>query len=257
MPLLDEYRKLSDSAIDGFQDWLSRIGQIVDKTIVINSWTEEQLRGIEQRDSSFRAYFAPINKIVNQVFHLPRPFFSTEAEVREAFFGLTGKVQEDIIKVLAQSQMQRGVLVEMQGILDNIALIALGDRGKLQKGKMSQKSYWKWILRSYKHKMMDFDDKMEMSAAFYANTEQALKVIATTQLKMQQIRGELIVFRDALQEAPLQLENGKSVSLQLYIDILKAGVSNLEKTSKATKLLKQDKMKRLEVSLRGDDESHK
>jgi hypothetical protein len=170
---------------------------------------------------------------------------------------LTDKFQADITKVLAQAQKQRGILVEMKGLLDNIALIALGDQETLQRVKMSQKSYCKWILRSYRNKMVDFDEKMEMCAAFYASTEQALKVITTTQLKMQQMRGELIIFRDALQEVPLQLENGKSVSLQLYLDILKAGVNNLEKTKRATKLLKQEKMKRLEATLRGDDGNYR
>ena len=168
MPLLNEYRQLSDHAIDGLQDWLSRIDHIVDKTIVINSWAEAQFLDIEQRETSV---FMQVYKIVNDVFGLPILFFSTEAEVREAFFGLTGKVQADITKVLAQSPKQRGTLVDLKGILDNIALIAVGDRGKLQKEKMSQKSYRKWILRSYKDKMLDFDDKMEICAAFYANTE--------------------------------------------------------------------------------------
>ena len=39
------------------------------------------------------------------------------------------------------------------------------------------------------------------------------------------------------------------MSLQLYLDILKAGVNNLEKTRKATKLLKQEKMGKLESAL--------
>jgi len=65
MPLLDEYRQLSGQAIDGLQDWLSRIDQIVDKTILINSWTEAQLRGIENKDSSF---FTPVNKVMNYIF---------------------------------------------------------------------------------------------------------------------------------------------------------------------------------------------
>jgi len=66
---------------------------------------------------------------------------------------------------------------------------------------------------------------------------------------MQQIRGELIFSRDSLQEASLELGSGKSVSLQLYIDILKAGVTNLENTRKRTKLTKQEKMRTLEASL--------
>jgi hypothetical protein len=44
-------------------------------------------------------------------------------------------------------------------------------------------------------------------------------------------------------------EMANSVSLQLYLDILKAGVNNLEKTRKATKLLKQEKMEKLEAAL--------
>lgn len=144
----------------------------------------------------------------------------------------------------------------MKTVLDNIALAVLGDQETLRREKMSQKSYWKWILRSYRGTMSDFDTKMEMCAAFYAHTQKAVTVVATTQLKLQQMRGELVVYRDALQEAPLELRSGKTVSLQLYLNILKEGVNNLEATRKATKLLKREKVARLEESLQDQGWGH-
>lgn len=246
MPLLNEYRDLADSAIDGLQDWLSRIDQVVDQTILISSWAESQLRTIEARDSSM---LAPVNRLISKIVGLPEGAMSTQVEVREAFFGLTEKVQAQVTKVLVEAQKQRGILVELKSVLDSIALAALGDSEVLRKEKLGQKSYWKWLLRSYRDKMSDFDAKMGMCAAFYSHTEKALTVVSTTQLKMQQMRGELLVFRDGLQDAPLMLEGGKTVSPQLYIDILKVSVENLKATKESTKLLKGDRMRKLEESL--------
>lgn len=243
MPLLNEYRNLADSAIDGLQDWLSRIDQVVDQTILISSWAESQLRTIEAHDSSM------LNRLVSKIVGLPEGAMFTQVEVREAFFGLTEKVQVQVTKVLVEAQKQRGILVELKAVLDSIALAALGDSEVLRKEKLSQKSYWKWLLRSYRDKMSDFDAKMGMCAAFYSHTEKALTVVSTTQLKMQQMRGELLVFRDGLQDAPLMLEGGKTVSPQLYIDILKVSVENLKATKESTKLLKGDRMRKLEESL--------
>jgi hypothetical protein len=246
MPLLKNYQELASTAIDGLQDWLSRIDQVVDKTILINSWAEAQLQTIEDRDSS---PLAPINNAISWVFGHPEGMLKNQMEVREAFFGMTGKVEEQVTKVLFQAQKQRGILTELKDVLDSIALAALGDHEVLRKDQLSKKSYWKWVLRSHRTEMKDFDAKMEMCAAFYAHTEQALTVVSTTLIKLQQMKGELVVFRDGLQDASLMLEGGKMVSLRLYIDVLKAGVTNLEATRKSTKLLKGKKMREIEAAM--------
>ena len=247
MPLLHEYSDLADRSIDGLQDWLSRIDQVVDRTILINSWAEAELQRIEERDGSL---MAPINNLVNKVFGTALGLLTTKGEVREAFFGLTEQVQVQVAKVVVEAQRYRGNLVELKAVLDNIAIAALGDASLLRREKLSQQSYWRWILREHRDKMAEFDSKMEMCAAFYRHTEQALTVISTTQIKMQQMRGQLIVFRDGLADAPLMIESGKTVSLRLYIDTLKAGLNNLEATRKSTKLLKAEKMRQLEESMK-------
>lgn len=248
MPLLSEYQKLASTAIDGLQDWLLRIDQVVDNTILINAWAERQLETIEARESS---PLAPINNIISRVFGQPEGVFATQGEVSQAFFGLTGKVEEQVTKVLFNAQRQHGILTELKNVLDSIALAALGDQEVLKQEKLGQKAYWKWVLRSHREKMKDFDAKMEMCANFYAHTEQAITVVSTTLIKLQQMRGELLVFRDGLQDTSLMLEGGKMVSLRLYIDVLKVGVSNLEETRKSTKLLKSKKIKEIEEAMQG------
>jgi hypothetical protein len=42
----------------------------------------------------------------------------------------------------------------------------------------------------------------------------------------------------------------------LYLDILEAGVNHLERTRKAMKLLKRDRMKALEALLQGESGTH-
>lgn len=244
--MLREYSDLAQRSIDGLQDWLARIDQVVDRTILINSWAESSLHRVEERDASL---MAPINNLVNKVFGVSIGGMKSEAEVRQAFFGLTNQVQEQASKVILEAQRQRGDLIELKAILDSIAIAVLGDKHLLRQEKMSKKVYWKWILREYRNQMSDFDAKMEMCAEFYKHTQQAITVISTTQLKLQQMRGQLIVFRDGLQDGPLMLDGGKTVPLRLYIDTLKAGIDNLETTRTATRQLKADKMRELEQGI--------
>jgi hypothetical protein len=209
MSLLSEYSDLADSAIDGLQDFLAQIDQVVDRTILTTSWAESEMRRIEAWDSST---LASINKLIIKIVGLPADVLYTQVEVREALSGLTGKVQVQVIKVLSEAQNVREILGKVKDVLDSIALAALGDSEVLRKEKVSQISYWQWILQSYRDKMADFDAKIEMFSAFCINTEKAITVVSTTtQLKMQQIKAELRVFRKGLQGAPFILGRDKAI----------------------------------------------
>ena len=98
--------------------------------------------------------------------------------------------------------------------------------------------------------MSNFDAKMEMCASFYRHTEEALTVVELTQLKLQQLMGQVTVFRDGLEDVGLLLGDGDKFSPQLSIDMLKASVRSLEETRKSTKLLKGERMRRLEASFK-------
>jgi hypothetical protein len=246
LPLLKEYRELADGAIDGLQDTLARIDQGVDMTININSWASYELALIEERRSSM---LAPLRDYVAAKFNFPANSLSTETEVRQALIGLTDGVQNKMSQVLVNMRRDSDTLRQLQDVLDNIAITVLGDKTKLQREKLKHKSYWKWLLRSYRDQMSDFDTKMEICAAFYAHVEQAFQVVSTTKFKMQQIRSELILFRDRLQEAPLHLQHNRKGSLQMYIKTLNTGVEALEASKKSTKLLKAERIRKLEAKL--------
>jgi len=247
MPLLQDYRDTVDRTIDGLSDWLSNIDRVVDYTILINTWAESQLQRIEARESSL---MTPLNNMINRVFGASLGFPTTEEEVRGEFFGLTEKVKTQVTKVVIEAQRHHGELNELKAILDSIALAALEDREILQKEKLNQTSYWRWILRAYRDKMSDFDAKMEMCAYFYDHTEKALLVLSTTQIKIKQIKSQLKALRDGLNDAPLMLDNGKPASLRLYIDALKGGVESLEATKKANRRVKAEKMSRIDEAIR-------
>ena len=149
-----------------------------------------------------------------------------------------------------EAQRHHGQLNELKAILDSIALAALGDREILRKEKLSSASYWRWILRDYRDKMTDFNAKMEMCSHFYDHTEKALLVLSTTQIKMKQMKSQLKVLRDGLNDAPLMLDNGKQGSLRLYINALKGGVESLEATKKTTRRVKSEKMSRIDEAIK-------
>ena len=249
LPLLKEYRELADEAIDGLQDTLARIDKAVDETIHINGWASFQLTQIDERASS---PFAPIRELAAR--YLPQTTgherATSEAEIRTAMVQLTDRVQERLGVVLFDMRKHGDTLRRLQDVLDNIAITALGDRAKLQRTRLKEMSYWQWILKSYRDKMMDFDQKMAICAAFYEHVEQASQVVTVTRFKMGQMRSQLVHFRDVLQEAPLYLEGGQKGALQLYIKMLDSGVATLEATKKSTKVEKADKVKKLEVKLK-------
>ena len=64
MPFLSEYSDLADSAIDGLQDFLAQMDEVVDRTILTTSWAESEIRRIEARDSSI---LASINKLIIKI----------------------------------------------------------------------------------------------------------------------------------------------------------------------------------------------
>ena len=59
---------------------------------------------------------------------------------------------------------------------------------------------------------------------------------SATQLKMERITGEMLAFRQGLEREPLMLRRGKTVSIQLYIDMVHATVTILETAGKKTML---------------------
>jgi hypothetical protein len=159
-------------------------------------------------------------------------------------------VGTQVTKVVVEAQRHHGQLNELKAILDSIALAALGDKEVLRKEKLSQSSYWRWILRSHRDKMSDFDAKMEMCAHFYDHTEKALLVLSTTQIKIKQMKSQLKALRDGLNDAPLMLDHGMPAPLRLYIDALKGGVESLEATKQATRRVKAEKMSQIDEAIR-------
>src|SRR4051794_38179034 len=108
MPLLAEYRSLTDRAIDGQQRLLSTYDSLVDKTILIHSWGAYELAQINARDSSMLGI---ANKLVGNTFGLSLlTSHSTETSVRSAFFELTEKIQGQVSKALFSVQAQLALL---------------------------------------------------------------------------------------------------------------------------------------------------
>ena len=247
MSLLAEYRSLTDQAIDGQQRLLSTYDSLVDKTILIHSWGAYELAQIEKRDSSILAI---ATQLIGQTFGLSllTPH-STEIDVRNAFFGLTEKIQGQVSKALFSVQAQLALLDDLRTVLDDIAFAAKGDGVILQREKLSQSSYWKWLFASYRDTMRDFDARMDMCARFYAHTEQAVEVINLTRDKMVGMKEGLRVFREGLEEAGWRLEGGGEVPLGLYLGALRDSVVHLERARGEAKVRRLEKVTRLQASL--------
>lgn len=241
MPLLNEYRDVVDDTIDGLQDLLAKIDQVVDNTIHINRWASYEVSQIAERDTSILHIFKSMTTSALGI----RNNYTTEGAVVQTFLRSMTQTLKQLDGALINARFQRNKLRKLKAILDDIAITVLGDKHKLEQEKLGQASYWKRILHSHRRKLADFDTQAELCASFYRDTRQALLVVSGAQLKLQHIQGELRQLRNKVEEAPvLLLSDG--IPLQLYINTLNSDVERLEATKTATKQLKNERVKTLE-----------
>ena len=237
------YQNSVDKAIGSTLTTLGDIDRIVDASIHISNWAAYELEQIDDRPSS------PLDPIKNFLGRIGLITPTTEEEVRQVFVGMTDAVENRMNRVLTGMRIPDETLLQLRDVLENIAIFAVGDKAKLQREKLNQHSYWKFIFRSYRNKLSDFDTRMEICASFLDHVEKTYTVVSNTKFKMQQLRAEMIQFQDGIRGAPLALQGGSKNSLQPYINMLKSGVKSLEDGKYWAESLKEKKVEEMQQKL--------
>lgn len=222
-----------------------QLDQIVRNTIIITSWTEDELAGIQAKRSSL---LAPVKDLLRKATGQPTSVALLEADVKKTFLDMTEQVSERVISALLQAQKVRGNLVEIKATMETFAMIYLKDGQKLDRHRLSERSFWRWILQSHRDKMANFEKTVSMCAKFYSMTENTIEKNKMVEVKMGDIRSQLKAFQDELSMASLWLR--RDMPLQPYLQMLSGTVKTLENSDKAAKKQKAKVMKRIDEAIR-------
>jgi hypothetical protein len=240
-----QYKQLSGDTIDGLQDWLVQLDHVVKNTIIFTSWTEDELTRIQSKRSSS---LAPVKNLLRKVTGKPSSATLLEVDVKKTFLEMTDQVSERVVSALLQAQRVRGGLIEIKATMEAFAMIYLKDGKTLDTRRMNERSYWRWILRSHRDKMTDFDKTVSMCAKFYNITSTTVDRNRMVEVKLGSIKSELKAFQDKLSMSRLWLE--KDLPLEPFIRMLSDSVKSLEISDMAATKQKVEVMRRIDEAIR-------
>ena len=170
-----------------------------------------------------------------------------EVDVKKTFLEMTDQVSEQVVSALVQAQRVRRKLSEMKAIMETFAMIYLVDKNKLKNSRLSEESFWRWILRLHRGKMANFDKTVSMCAKFYETTEYTIEKNKMVELKMANIRSQLKAFQDNLSLSHLWLR--RDMPLQPYLQMLSASIKTLESSDRAAKKQKAKTTRRIDAAI--------
>jgi hypothetical protein len=245
MPKVNLYNTLLEKVVDGIQDAQLRTDTLIDNTISTYNWAEDQLEQIHSQKSS---PMAPLRVLAIKA-GFPLTQLSDEQAMQETFYGYTNRLQKDAGAVIFQYQKTRGYIVKFRDLLDTLALAFAEEGVILDKKKLNDAAYWKWLLRSHRRKMKGYNEMMELCAKFYRHLMDGQKVIELTLFNMQEMRGRVHGLRDELAKAPLQLQGEANPSLRLTIDAIKSAAAYLVNSRTISQKLREQRMSDFEQSM--------
>jgi hypothetical protein len=161
---------------------------------------------------------------------------------------MSDQVSEKVVLALLQAQRVRGNLIEMKATMESLAMIYLEDKEKLDNRRLSEKSFWRGILKPHRDKMANFERTVDMCARFYNMTEYTIEKNRMVELKMISIRSQLKAFQDNLALSNLWLES--DMPLAPYLQMLSGSVKTLEISDREAKKQKAEVMKRIDATIR-------
>lgn len=233
LPLVKEFDEGVEEAANGIQDCLSQTDSLVDDAALNNRRASKQLARIQERRLSLTG---TIHHAILSILNPRSSLFASEQQVHEVFLESNAKLITSTANVITKYTTVRG---HLNALKDTLTLIAMGfkeDEYDLQKEKLGEASYWKIILKSHRHKMKDFDMRMELCASFYNYALKASQVITATNYKLLDVRYQLLQFKSQLSAAPEAIERG---DLEATIEKLNTSISDLQESKRESKKMQK------------------
>ncbi|KAI9889926.1 MAG: hypothetical protein M1814_004649 [Vezdaea aestivalis] len=245
MPKVTQFNTLLDKAVDSIQNAQIRTDSLVDNTIAIYAWAEDQLKKI---DSQGVSHLAPLRNLAGKL-GIPIPKVFSEQAVQQMFFGYADRLQSEADAVIVRYNKASKSIAEFRDLLDNLVLVFAHEGDIVDRENLAETSYWKWLLRSHRHTMKGFENKMKLCAQFYKYLLESRYVVQITLFKMEEMRGRISALEDEFKRAPQPLlRGGAKPSLRLTINAIKMAAAYLENSRTISKEQQKQRMIEFEKS---------
>lgn len=221
-PLVKRIHDLVPDAVDGLQDSQAGLNEFASNVIHINRWASYTLGIIKHNDLSLnntlRRILGPIIGVQSNI---------TEVAFLQELLSMTSTTKKFLSNLAVSRSGQVKDFGKLKVILEDIALVALKDKSKLDVTKLKNGAYWIALFRTY-DKVENLNERMAVFATFYRHTEEAQNFALISQAKIQTIHRAVGKLQEKLVEASLATLSAQREFLQQYIDMLNAGVDALE-----------------------------
>lgn len=233
---------IAEKSTDVLQRSLTKINALVDNVLISNAWGRSQLNIIGRRSKSI---LAPLY-LIAEMSGLSRS--SSIEDVEAAFVQYNNMLQDQAGSVLIYLHESYETLNKLKILVESIATAFL-QAGNHQ--RLDKPSYWKWILRSHRSTMRDFDRQTIRCANFYGDLLQAIRIVNITVNQVTGVQANFQAPEDELDLANRTMTSGWDTwSIEMTVARLDASISYLDNVKQVSRAQERSRSEIFERDLR-------
>ncbi|KAH6986292.1 hypothetical protein BKA56DRAFT_580182 [Ilyonectria sp. MPI-CAGE-AT-0026] len=231
--LAEEYWEYSAEAIDGLVEAFLVIDRSVDETMRIIARAAEGMESIYQPSVFSRLKDIFIAAIVPSANKLAR-----EVALRQLLLQMADAIDQRLGETLVSLTATEDNLSRMLGVLYNVALHVIGDKGTLDHHIIKETKTWVWVFVKM-GKIGVSRSVMTTATTFYRDAEESRMMISGIISRIRDFRDDIRTFQNTIQDAPMIIGGQMGSILQSNVDMLRTNVYELEESRRSTKRLKR------------------
>lgn len=209
------------------------IDRSVDETIHIITVAAEGMESISQP-----SVFSRLKDIFIAAIAPPTNNLAREVALRQSFIQMADTIHKRLGEALVSLMATEDNLSRMLGVLYNVALHVVGDKGTLDDHVIKEIKTWVWIFVKM-GKIGVPRSVMTTATTFYGDAEESRMMISGIISRMRDLRDNIQTFQNTIQDAPMIIGGQMGSILQSNVDMLRSNVYELEESRRSTKRLKR------------------
>jgi hypothetical protein len=238
LPLLADFDRYVDEAIDGIQDTLASTNALIDNTIIVNSWAATKLQRIENDNNWIRAAAVAVGLRAAPV-----------AEVIVIFSALAERRVSDANAVRGQYHNLGAALTNLRETLNSVANKVLVEGNTAREGQLAGQTIWRRLSNLNDQKsqaqMRQFGSTLLHMRKLLNYLVEAGRVVDASMHVLHDMTSKIRVVREQLMAANDSISFGGS-SLGLTVQSIEVSIRALEESRTSLKAAQNDRKAKFE-----------
>jgi hypothetical protein len=220
----------------------SRIGRAVDHILSTNRWTLNVIDGIGVSESNRGSISRFLSNNLN-IFAPFQPVSLSRDVLLDQYLRHTDAVEEQILSLIDEAQALLGILENLDGRLDVIAIISTRDGLKAEENRDELFAYLWTKLGGNRSSVKKLEAQLQLLRDVSSYKRIAWAHVTTTIVKLQAIRDNLEDLRERV--AMPETVGTDKVPLEVHIDAINLGIQRLEEQRDSSRKLQAENYQRV------------